>query len=98
MELQPINKAKNTSEKPKIEQTEQRSFLSSIFYTWIYPLLKLSKTDIIEPTHTPLLPASEYVKNQDLSEDLKNHRIFYCLLKKNTGLPVSKLNLRWSTG
>lgn len=84
MELQDLKKLRSQDKYFVFNSDQPSSLFSLIFFVWVYPIIKLSKSVTLENENTFPLPDSEKVINENLSETLKKHELFYSLIKCNS--------------
>lgn len=88
MELQDIRTGKKEPKYVALPMEKSPSCLSRLFFTWIYPLLKVCKEVTLENDHTFPLPEGERVAHENLSDYLLKHGLLYALIKANWKLLV----------
>ncbi|OMJ82331.1 hypothetical protein SteCoe_16990 [Stentor coeruleus] len=83
MELQPLGKFKEQKKYEPLPVHDKPTFLSRLFFTWVHKLIILSPDVRLEKEHTTVLPESEMVENEKLTDQLKRHGLFVAIVYAN---------------
>ncbi|CAG9322899.1 unnamed protein product [Blepharisma stoltei] len=87
MELQPLNNLNQSSYTYfPARSTKKPGFFSMTFFTWVKSILDLSKKKDVTSDDTYPLPDEEKAENEELTQNLKKHKLFWAIILSNLKL------------